>query len=140
MESLYFEVILEYPEYAEGLTGALFGLFFIRQNGFIDNDPSGMYGGKMIWYDGTPAITDFSSFYDHSFNPRVNKSNCYRFMTWAMDDNDCERNLKLYKNSCILKSRHVTKRKYKYEYFIIFITKKIRLNKIVIRLNYYIVL
>uniref|UniRef100_A0A1I8EL34 Uncharacterized protein n=1 Tax=Wuchereria bancrofti TaxID=6293 RepID=A0A1I8EL34_WUCBA len=47
-----------------------------------------MYGGKMIWYDGTLAKTDFSSFYDSSFNPRVNKSNCYRFMTWAIEDND----------------------------------------------------
>ncbi|VDN91621.1 unnamed protein product [Brugia pahangi] len=81
--------ISEYPEYAEGLLGALFGLFFIRQNGFVNNDSTGMYGGKMIWYDGTLAKTDFSSFYDSSFNPRLNKSNCYRFMTWAIEDNDC---------------------------------------------------
>uniref|UniRef100_A0A0R3RVP3 Agglutinin_C domain-containing protein n=1 Tax=Elaeophora elaphi TaxID=1147741 RepID=A0A0R3RVP3_9BILA len=49
-----------------------------------------MYVNKIIWYDGTPATTDFSSFYDHSFDPRVNKSNCYRFMTWAIEDNDCK--------------------------------------------------
>ncbi|VDO57957.1 unnamed protein product, partial [Onchocerca flexuosa] len=49
-----------------------------------------MYGGRMIWYDGTPATTDFSSFYDSSFNPGVNRSNCYRFMTWAIKDNDCK--------------------------------------------------
>lgn len=83
-------MISEYSEYAEGLVGAMFGLFFIRQNGFINNDSSGMYGGKMIWYDGTPVTMDFGSFYDPSFNPRVNTSNCYRFMTWAIEDNDCE--------------------------------------------------
>ncbi|EFO20703.1 hypothetical protein LOAG_07786 [Loa loa] len=82
-------MISEYPEYAEGLIGALFGLFFIRHHGYINNDSIGMYGGKMVWYDGTPAMTDFSLFYDHSFNPRVNKSNCYRFMTWAIENNDC---------------------------------------------------
>uniref|UniRef100_A0A1I7W4U9 Glycoprotein n=1 Tax=Loa loa TaxID=7209 RepID=A0A1I7W4U9_LOALO len=81
-------MISEYPEYAEGLIGALFGLFFIRHHGYINNDSIGMYGGKMVWYDGTPAMTDFSLFYDHSFNPRVNKSNCYRFMTWAIENND----------------------------------------------------
>ncbi|OZC06988.1 hypothetical protein X798_06033 [Onchocerca flexuosa] len=79
---------LEYSEYTEGLIGALFGLFFIRQRGFVSNDSSRMYGGRMIWYDGTPATTDFSSFYDSSFNPGVNRSNCYRFMTWAIKNND----------------------------------------------------
>ncbi|VIO99429.1 Uncharacterized protein BM_BM1106 [Brugia malayi] len=88
LSNFHCAALLEYPEYAEGLLGALFGLFFIRQNGFVNNDSTGMYGGKMIWYDGTLAKTDFSSFYDSSFNPRLNKSNCYRFMTWAIEDND----------------------------------------------------
>ncbi|VBB28883.1 unnamed protein product [Acanthocheilonema viteae] len=88
LRNFHYAALLEYPEYAEGLVGALFGLFFTRQNGFVNNDSSGMYGGKMIWYDGTPAKTNFSSFHDPLFNPRVNKSHCYRFMTWATEDND----------------------------------------------------
>ncbi|KAL3986079.1 hypothetical protein ACH3XW_41280 [Acanthocheilonema viteae] len=88
LRNFHYAALLEYPEYAEGLVGALFGLFFTRENGFVNNDSSGMYGGKMIWYDGTPAKTNFSSFHDPLFNPRVNKSHCYRFMTWATEDND----------------------------------------------------
>uniref|UniRef100_A0A915PTG9 Uncharacterized protein n=1 Tax=Setaria digitata TaxID=48799 RepID=A0A915PTG9_9BILA len=89
LRNFHYAALLEYPEYAKGIAGALFGLFFVRYDDFITDDLSGMYNGKMIWYDGTPVKTDFSSFYDPPFDPRINKSNCYRFMTWTSKDNDC---------------------------------------------------
>ncbi|VDK33333.1 unnamed protein product [Gongylonema pulchrum] len=89
MRNFHYAALLEYPEYAKGAAGAVLGLYFIRYSGYMDRDPSGMYGGKLVWIDGTASQDNFAPFFDQSFDPQVNKSNCYHFMTWIIDENDC---------------------------------------------------
>lgn len=79
----------EYPEYAGGSAGALLGLYFVRYRGYVDHDLKGLYGGELIWADGTPSQEDFTPLFDITFDPQLNKSSCYHFMTWITVRNDC---------------------------------------------------